>query len=164
VPGILLIIFFTEVLEFPNRLISTNEDMQNQYVRAIAPDEIFENRDRQVVNTNLTTFDFAYYPSERGQYNYNPDLRQDGLLNDPESNWGGITRAITSDVDFDKNNIEYIDFWLLDPFIDGENGRVLDGIFNERNSTGGKLVFNLGSISEDVIKDNRHGFENGLTC
>jgi cell surface protein SprA len=140
----------------------TNEDMQNHYVRDVPPDEIFQERDRQVVNTNLATFDFAYFPSERGQYNFNPDLRQDGLLNDPESNWGGITRAITSDVDFDKNNIEYIDFWLLDPFINGENGRVLDGIFNQENDTGGKLVFNLGSISEDVIKDNRHGFENGL--
>jgi len=142
----------------------TQEDMDNHYVRFVDPLEIFTSRDRQVVNTNLPVFDFAYYPSERGQYNFNPDIRNDGLLNNPESNWGGITRAITSDVDFDRNNIEYIDFWLLDPFItdaDG-NGRVLDGVFNEVNTTGGKLIFNLGSISEDVIKDNRHGFENGL--
>lgn len=140
----------------------TNEDMQNHYVRAIPPQEIFTQQDQQVVNTNLTTFDFAYFPSERGQYNFNPDIRNDGLLNNPTENWAGITRAITSDVDFDKNNIEYIDFWLLDPFISGENGRVLDGVENTNNTTGGKLVFNLGSISEDVIKDNRHGFENGL--
>jgi cell surface protein SprA len=140
----------------------TEADRQNHYVRQVPPQEIFREQDRQVVNVNLPIFDFAYFPQERGQYNFNPDLRPDGLLEDPEGNWGGITRAITSDVDFDKNNIEYIDFWLMDPFLDGENGRVLDGENNTNNTTGGKLLFNLGSISEDVIKDSRHGFENGL--
>ncbi|MCK5278350.1 MAG: cell surface protein SprA, partial [Cyclobacteriaceae bacterium] len=140
----------------------TDEDLRNHYIRPIVPQEIFQNQDREVINTNLTTLDLAYYPSERGQYNFNQVLRTDGYLPDPESNWGGITRAITSDVDFDKNNIEYIDFWMMDPFIPGENGRVLDGIENTNNDSGGKLVINLGSVSEDVIKDNRHGFENGL--
>lgn len=141
----------------------TDADKQNHYVRSVQPQEIFENQDQEVINTNLPILDLAYYPTERGQYNFNPDnLRTDGYLNNPRENWGGITRAITSDVDFDKNNIEYIDFWLLDPFIPGENGKVLDGVINENNTTGGKLIFNLGSVSEDVIKDNRHGFENGL--
>lgn len=139
-----------------------DDDRKNNYVRGISPQEIFANQDREVVNTNLAILDLAYYPSERGPFNYNPDLRPDGLLKNPEENWGGVTRAITSDVDFDKNNIEYIDFWMMDPFLPGENGKVLDGIFNENNTTGGALVFNLGSISEDVIKDNKHGFENGL--
>ncbi len=140
----------------------TPEDLRNHYVRGIEPQEIFQNQDRQVVNTNLNTLDIAYYPSERGQYNFNPTLSNDGYLTNPRENWGGITRAITSDVDFDKNNIEYIDFWLMDPFISGENGKVLDGIENTNNVTGGKLIINLGSISEDVIKDSKHGFENGL--
>lgn len=140
----------------------TKADLQNHYIRAVAPQEIFQNRDREVINTNVPIFDFAYFPSERGQNNYNPDLDNQGLLKNPQTNFGGITRAITSDVDFDKNNIEYIEFWLMDPFIQGDNGRVLDGIFNTNNTTGGELVLNLGSISEDVIKDNRHGFENGL--
>ncbi len=140
----------------------TPEDTYNHYVRGIQPQEIFQNQDREVINTNLATLDLAYYPSERGQYNFNPDLRNDGFLKNPRENWSGITRAITSDVDFDKNNIEYIDFWMMDPFIDGEFGRVLDGVENTNNTTGGKLIFNLGSISEDVIKDNKHGFENGL--
>ncbi|MCG8308654.1 MAG: cell surface protein SprA [Cytophagales bacterium] len=139
----------------------TDEDKQNHYVRQVPPQEIF-NRDREVVNTNLPILDLAYYPMERGQYNFNPELNSDGYLNNPKENWGGVTRAITSDVDFDRNNIEFIDFWLMDPFISGENGRVLDGIINENNDTGGKFIINLGSISEDVIKDNRHGFENGL--
>ncbi len=140
----------------------TKEDMENNYVRAIPPQEIFQNQDPEVVNTNLPVFNFAYFPAERGQNNYNPDLNNQGLLNDPETNFGGITRAITSDVDFDKNNIDYIEFWLMDPFLPGVNGRVLDGIYNTNNTTGGELIFNLGSVSEDVIQDNRHGFENGL--
>ena len=140
----------------------TQEDLKNIYVRGIAPKEIYPNRDNELVNTYLPVFDVAYFPEERGPNNYNPDIDQNGFLKDPESNWGGITRAITSDVDFDKNNIEYIEFWMMDPFLPGENGKVLDGVKNENNTTGGKLVFNLGSVSEDVIQDNRHGFENGL--
>ena len=30
------------------------------------------------------------------------------------------------------------------------------------NTTGGKLIFQLGSISEDVMRDTKHAFENGL--
>ena len=141
----------------------TQEDLQNHYTRPVIPQEIFQFQDRQVINTNEPVFDMAYFPRERGIYNYNPDLNQNGLLvGNPRENWGGITRAITSDVDFDRNNIEFIEFWLMDPFIQGPNGVVLDGIENTNNSTGGRLVFNLGSVSEDVIRDNRHGFENGL--
>jgi cell surface protein SprA len=140
----------------------TQTDLQNHYVRPIVPQEIFRFRNQEVINTNEPIFDMAFFPRERGPYNYNSDLDNAGFLNDPRSNWGGITRAITSDVDFDKNNIEYIEFWMMDPFVPGENGRVLDGIDNSNNTTGGQLIFNLGSISEDVIKDNRHGFENGL--
>jgi cell surface protein SprA len=138
------------------------KDTENHYVRGIIPQEIYRERDREVINTNLNTLDLAYFPSERGMYNYNPNLNPDGTLPNPEQNWGGITRAITSEVDFDKNNIEYIEFWLMDPFIEGENGRVLDGKFNKNNTTGGELIFNLGSISEDVMRDGLHNFENGL--
>ena len=66
----------------------------------------------------------------------------------------------------DKTNIEFIEFWMMDPFIgftDGNpKGRVLDGRFNEHNTSGGSLIFNLGSVSEDYMKDGRHAFENGL--
>ncbi|MEQ9101051.1 MAG: cell surface protein SprA [Imperialibacter sp.] len=142
----------------------TEKDKDNHYVAGIIPQEIYSQRSRNIVNTNEPIFDIAYFPSERGQYNYNPDLDTDGLLKNPESNWGGITRAITSDVDFDKTNVEYIEFWMLDPFIDDNDGRgkVLDGLFNQANTTGGELIFNLGSVSEDIIKDGLHGFENGL--
>ncbi len=137
-------------------------EIKNHYERPIVPQEVFPQQNEQVVNTNLPVFDLAYFPSERGPYNYNPDLTESGTLKDPESNWGGITRAITNEVDFDKTNVEYIEFWLLDPFIPGEDGVVRDGRVNQNNTTGGKLIFNLGSVSEDIIPDGRHFFENGL--
>lgn len=140
----------------------TAEDRRNHYVRPVIPQEIFPQQDQEVLTTAEPLFEISYFPEERGMYNYNPNLTSDGLLPNPKSNYGGITRAITTEVDFDRTNIEYIEFWLLDPFIGGENGRVLDGIFNENNTTGGKLFFNLGDISEDIMKDGRHAFENGL--
>ena len=139
------------------------EDLQNNYVKSISPQDIFRQQDRQLINTNLPIFDIAYFPSERGQYNYNSNLLQSGLLNNPKSNFGAITKSISNDTDFDKTNIQYLEFWLMDPFIDGENGKILDGIFNRNNTTGGKLIFNLGNVSEDIMKDNIHAFENGLS-
>lgn len=136
----------------------TDQDLNNHYVRAINPQEIFQNRDREVINTNEPVFDIAYYPNERGQYNYNPNINPQGELLNPRDNWAGISRAIRTDVDFDKTNMEYIEFWLMDPFLDGENGE----INGENNTTGGKIIFQLGSISEDVMKDGSHAFENGL--
>lgn len=142
--------------------IPTGNDITNHYERGVLAQEVFPFQDRQVFNTFLPVFDIAYFPEERGPYNYNPNLTDEGLLSNPEDNWGGITRSITSDVDFDKTNIEYIEFWLLDPFINSPNGIVQDGRVNQQNTTGGKLIFNLGSISEDVIPDDQHFFENGL--
>ena len=52
--------------------------------------------------------------------------------------------------DFETSNIEYIEFWLMDPFV------------KDSTSSGGDLYFNLGEISEDVLKDSRKSFENGL--
>ncbi|HAI74816.1 MAG TPA: cell surface protein SprA, partial [Microscillaceae bacterium] len=132
------------------------------YVRAIIPQEIFQNRQRLQLNTNEIIFDLAYYPSERGPYNYTTNLDPNGNLLNPSQNFGAITRAFTSDVDFDNANIEYVEFWMLDPFIASPNGRVLDGQFNVNNTTGGTLFLNLGSISEDVVRNNRQDFENGL--
>ena len=141
----------------------TNEDLENNYVKPVSPQDIFRQQDRQLINTNLPIFDIAYFPNERGQYNYNPDLLPSGLLRDPKSNFGAITKSISNETDFDRTNIQYIEFWLMDPFIEGENGKVLDGIFNRNNTTGGKLVINLGNVSEDLMKDNIHAFENGLS-
>ena len=139
----------------------TVSSRDNHYDRQIPFSEIFPLRS---LNNSLNiirqqTFDIAFYPSERGVYNYNPNLNADGSLPDPENNFGALTFGITGDnVDFDKQNIQYIEFWFLDPFLQGENGLVED----QANTTGGSVFFNLGNISEDFIPDGQHFFENGL--
>lgn len=137
----------------------SDEDMQNHYVRLIPYDEVFKNRQANQINTNEVTFDLAYYPKEKGPYNYNTDLNADGTLQNPTKNFGAITKAITTDVDFDNLNVQYLEFWMMDPFLTGQNA-LIEG---ENNNTGGKLFINLGSISEDVVPDGRHFFENGMT-
>lgn len=153
-------VFYSKTGPVPDNI--STEDRRNHYVRRVLPQEIFQRRSRENIILPEPLFEMAYFPHERGMYNFNPNLTQEGLLPNPRQNFGGITRAITSEVDFDRNNIEYIEFWLMDPFLSGENGRVLDGRFNENNTTGGRLVFNLGDVSEDVMTDGRHAFENGL--
>ena len=98
----------------------------------------------------LSTFDLAFYPNTRGPYNYSTNfINTDGTLQNPASRWGGIFRGLNSN-DFEDLNVQYIEFWVMDPFI------------NKPNSTGGDLYFNLGNISEDILKDGRKSFENGL--
>lgn len=142
----------------------TTEDQMNHYVRSVIPTEIFPNKQLQQGVFQESIFDIAYYPRERGPYNYNNNLDGAGLLPivDVERNWGAMINPVRIDADFDKSNIEYIEFWMLDPFLSGKYG-LLDENGNERpNTKGGKIVFQLGSLSEDVIPDSKHAFENGL--
>ena len=132
------------------------DDISKPYTRLVRQSEIYPNKDIvEGTPTDLHTLDIAFYPRERGPYNYDTTsfwskgLDQDGYLNDPESRWGGIMRKIDA-TDFDAANIEYIEFWLMDPFIDNPD------------SDGGKLYFNLGDISEDILRDGRKSYENGL--
>ena len=127
----------------------TDNDMSNLYTSRVFIKELFPERDLvQGQNSVLNTLDLAYYPSERGPYNFEPDAA-DGVIDNPSDSWAGITRQLTS-TDLEQANVEYIEFWLQDPFQD-----------NPANP-GGKLVFDLGNISEDIIKDGRKLYENGL--
>lgn len=141
-------------------------DTRNHYTRTVRFDEIYKNRDKQILNPPEITLDLAYYPDERGMYNYNTDLNPNGSLKNARNNFGAITKAVTYDIDFDNINVQYIEFFLLDPFIAGADGQVARNVNGQEvrtnNTTGGQLVFNLGSISEDYMPDARHGFENGL--
>ena len=126
-----------------------DNDVSDPYTRRIFIDEIFPQID--IVQGQLSvinSFDLNYYPEERGPYNMNPQNSQNTLTN-PSNSWAGITRQITT-TDFEQSNVEYIEFWLQDPFI------------NNSENSGGKLNFNLGNISEDVLKDGRKQYENGL--
>lgn len=163
-------IYYTGSSQKPEN-IETN-DLKNHYIRAVQKRELFPNRDPEIANTNEYTFDIAYFPGERGMYNYTNDVEPDGKRFKPgtrnlRDNYGAISREITFDTDFDNANIEYMEFWMMDPFISGPNGEINDSenpaTSFTGNNEGGDLVFNLGSISEDLLKDaNQYEFENGL--
>jgi cell surface protein SprA len=131
------------------------------YTRGFQIQDIFPGRSRQTFAQQLPSsiLDLAYYPSEPGMYNYNTNLNSQGRLTDPKKNFGSVMRGITFDADFDNSNIEYLEFWLLDPF--SEEVRASR---NEKPeyATGGKLLIQLGDVSEDVIPDSRFNFENGI--
>lgn len=139
----------------------TNTDMSNNFSREIPETEVFPNKQSNNGQpVNITTLDMAYYPTERGQYNYdvNPTviskgLELNGTLKNPETRWGGIMRAIQVN-DFEATNIEYIQFWVMDPF-NSDNPQA------NWNSTG-DLYFDLGNVSEDVLRDSYKSSENVL--
>lgn len=132
--------------------IRNNPELQsNHYVREVMMQELFPYRDYgQSFQASLQTLNVAYYPRERGPYNLNAEaMGADGKLVQPAENWGGIMRKVEQS-DFEVANIEYLEFWMLDPFI-----------YNPQ-SKGGSLYINLGEVSEEVLKDEKKFFENGL--
>ncbi len=138
--------------------IKNNPDTQSShFVREIYENEIFPNKPSATGIPNvLAVLNVAFYPGEKGPYNYDTEagsysrgMNQSGNLNNPESRWGGIMREISTS-DFEAANIQYIEFWLMDPFVENPTGE------------GGDLYFNLGDISEDILRDSRKSFENGL--
>ncbi|WP_461141591.1 T9SS outer membrane translocon Sov/SprA [Spirosoma pomorum] len=138
---------------------------KNVYERYFLPTDLFPGRSARVVQLPENILDVSYFPAERGMYNYNPNLTVSGELPNPRQNFGSVTRAVASDIDFDNANVENITFWLMDPFVGGQNGVVRgspDDSRNRNNTSGGKLLFNLGDVSEDVMKDSRYTFENGF--
>ena len=146
-------------------------DLLNHYTRGVKRDEVFPNKDLGSTGNGYEyTFDMAYFPQERGPYNYNPRISTDGKTftgaERPQDKFGGISRAITFDTDFDNANIEYLEFWMMNPFIKTNTDRanIVDSDGNNKpNTTGGDLLINLGNVSEDALKDgNQHEFENGL--
>lgn len=140
-----------------------NSPMQsNQLMRVVYENDVFPNRQLATGQpTNIAMFNLAYYPEERGPYNYVSNdmpglafgLDPNGNLSSPSTRWGGIMRPLTT-TDFELANINYIQFWVMDPF----NQDAMDMF----GSTGGDLYFNLGNISEDILPDSRKSFENGI--
>ncbi len=136
---------------------NTNNPLRNNLVELSKPEsrlvlqqEIFPEKTTNLGQGVLTTFDLAYYPREKGPYNFRTDVNPStGELLNPKGAFGGIMRNIDQ-TDFETSNIEYIEFWLQDPFI------------RKPGSSGGQLYFNLGNISEDILKDGKRQYENGL--
>ncbi|MDR0864599.1 MAG: cell surface protein SprA [Candidatus Symbiothrix sp.] len=145
-------LFTRKSSQTPSHIKNDVEQLSNHYVREIREEELFPNKDiRFDEASTIPILNLAYYPKERGPYNLDREMNSDGTLRNPEDRWGGIFRKIeSSQTDFEAENIEHIEFWLLDPFI------------YEPNSPGGDLYFNLGDVSEDILKDEKKFFENGL--
>lgn len=130
----------------------------HEYTRVVNQEEIFPNRTPRFGFNDFRTFDVTYVPDERGPYNfdvpggtaYSAGIDSDCKLISPETRWGGIMRGLNQ-VNFEQANIEAVEFWLLDPFI-------LDSMGGDS----GKIVLQLGNISEDILRDSRKFFEHGL--
>lgn len=136
----------------PSHIKSDLEQLSNHYVREVYERELYPNKEAEYQSsTTLSILNLAYYPEERGPYNLDTDLNSKGRLNNPAKRWGGMMRKLESS-DFETANIEYVEFWMLDPFLyETGNGK-----------SGGDFYINLGEVSEDVLKDGKKFYENGL--
>jgi cell surface protein SprA len=143
-----------------------DDELSRAETRRVDLKELFPQQDVDLTqSTVVRTFDLAYFPQERGSYNFDATgVDANGALTNPQQRWAGIMRSLTT-TDFEQANIEYIQFWLMDPY---ENYSINESEGFPKNHTlspsdfTGNLYFNLGNISEDILKDNRKMFENGL--
>lgn len=135
----------------PQHIQNDKDQLSNHFVREIYEREIYPNKEAvHGEPPTIQVMNISYYPNERGPYNLDTNVDTNGNLLNPHQRWGGITRKMDTR-NFESANIEYIEFWLMDPFV-----------YNDGTDTGGDLYFNLGEISEDVLKDGKKFFENGL--
>ena len=142
----------------PGHIKGDLKQLSNHYVREVYTKELFPLRDQssyQGATNTLNILNLAYYPSEPGPYNFNViDLQADGTLQNPQRNWGGMMRKLDTN-DFEQANIEYIEFWMLDPFIySREQADAAD--------YGGDFYINLGEVSEDILRDGKKFYESGM--
>ena len=142
----------------PGHIKSDLKQLSNHYVREVYVKELFPLRQQnsyQGATNTLSVLNLAYYPSEPGPYNFNvEDLQSDGTLKNPQLNWGGMMRKLDTN-DFEQANIEYIEFWLLDPFLYTREQP-------DANEYGGDFYINLGEVSEDILRDGKKFYESGM--
>jgi cell surface protein SprA len=138
----------------PGHIKNDLEQLSDHRVRQVYYDEIYPNKQLTYGETGiLNVLNLSFYPEERGPYNVDvTDIDANGKLLNPEKRWGGMMRAMDV-TNFENANYEYIEFWMMDPFIDDADG----------TNEGGDLYFNLGEVSEDILKDGMKSFENGLS-
>jgi cell surface protein SprA len=150
------------------------DELSRPETRQINYAELFPNLQLDITQNSLVrTLDLAYFPAERGSYNFNQDLNEVVFDNEndrvvfkkPEENWGGIMRPLNTN-NFDQANVEFIQFWVMDPYqnysITPQEGLPQGVDPNNLTNQVGDLYINLGNISEDIVKDNRKMYENGL--
>ena len=142
----------------PGHIKSDLKQLSNHYVREVYVKELFPLRQQstyQGATNTLSVLNLAYYPSEPGPYNFNVnDLQPDGKLQNPQRNWGGMMRKLDTN-NFEQANVEYIEFWMLDPFIYSKDQA-------DAADYGGDFYINLGEVSEDILRDGKKFYESGM--
>lgn len=141
----------------PSHIKSDLNQLSNYYVREVYVNELFPDRYTSSYNgatATLPILNLAYYPAERGPYNFDSNLNYDGTLTNPDTRWGGMMRKLDTS-DFETANVEYIEFWLLDPFIYSNEEA-------DANQYGGDFYINLGEVSEDILRDGKKFYESGM--
>ncbi|MBU2907645.1 MULTISPECIES: cell surface protein SprA [Arenibacter] len=123
----------------------SDDDISTNETRRIYIQDVFNQDVAQGQTLAQNTLDIAYYPGMKGPYNANPNFTTE----QPQDKWAGIMRSLSS-TNFEQSNVEYVQFWVLDPYVDGIA------------TSAGDLVINLGNISEDILPDGRKQYENGL--
>jgi cell surface protein SprA len=130
------------------------QNWNDQRILPINIQQLFPTITPEFGQAQLITFDVSYFPTQKGPYNFDTrpgSLTPTGLLTNPTTRWGGIMRAIDQ-TDFETSNVQYIEFWMQSPFL----------VPQLQNSSGGQLYIDLGSVSEDILKDGKKLYENGL--
>ena len=141
----------------PSHIKSDLDQLSDHRVREIYVKELYPNRDQSTYNgavSTLPVLNLAYYPQERGPYNLTTSFNADGTLQNPSAKWGGMMRKLET-TDFEQANIEYVEFWLLDPFIYQRQA-------GTASQYSGDLYINLGEVSEDVLRDGKKFYESGM--
>jgi cell surface protein SprA len=152
--------FYQNSSTTPDHLKDDEQVLLNSQYHQLSQNQLFPQNDPpQGTLNNISVLDLAYYPKERGSYNYDTNSvfidDETGEFTNPEDRWAGIMRALST-TNFETANIQFIQFWMLDPFNDDATDSMT------KNLGGGDLYFNLGNVSEDVLPDSRKSFENGL--
>ncbi len=135
----------------------SSSQRKSLYVMRWNQNDLFNKQLQSQVQNYLTTLDLGFYPRERGPYNYDTTHIDPatGSFSNPKNRWGGMMRKISTN-DFELANIEYLEFYMLDPYLEDADSGIV------RNDDDPALYINLGDISEDILRDGRKSFENGL--
>lgn len=144
-------LFYRMSTATPSHIRDDKDQRSNHFIREIRQTEIYPNKDLALGDVNIVpALTVAFYPEEKGPYNFRTDgMEADGRLSKPEEMWGGMMRSIQTN-DFEAANVQYLEMWLMDPFV------------YDQQHKGGDVYFDLGDVSEDILKDGRKSFENGL--
>lgn len=105
---------------------------------------IYPLKDVQSTQNNITPFYVVYRPGKRGTYNYNGNF--ESAVTNRSKTWNGVMKYLnTTSSDLVNENINFIEFSMKSIYVNG-----------------GKLVIDLGNISQDAIPNDILNTEDSL--